>query len=155
MNGMTSRTRATAVAKTPSTRPIAEAEKPRSWPRIGTRKPCTSQLDESSQLTSRRRLKPGACRRFQAFRRGARGASAGRTCLLASTFTFPSVIETETIAPTGSLENRSRSLGTSAATSTLPEAPSEVRRAFGKRTSPLATPPAVESVEKIEPPSDQ
>ena len=29
---------ATAVAKTPRTRPIAEALKPRSWPRIGTRK---------------------------------------------------------------------------------------------------------------------
>ena len=50
----------TAVAKTPSTRPIAEALKPRSWPRIGTRKACTSQLDDSSQLTNSRRRRPGA-----------------------------------------------------------------------------------------------
>ncbi len=76
---MTRRTAVTAVAKTPSTRPIAEAEKPRSWPRMGTRKLCTSQLDESSQLTSSKRVKPGASSRSQARRRSALGvAAAGR-----------------------------------------------------------------------------
>ena len=50
-------------------RPIAEALKPRSWPRMGTRNECTSQLDESSQLTSSRRVNPGSRSRFQEFGR--------------------------------------------------------------------------------------
>ena len=50
--GIARRTTVTAVANTPSTRPIDEALKPRWWPSTGTRKECTSQLEEMSQLTN-------------------------------------------------------------------------------------------------------
>ena len=78
-NGITTRTAVTAIAKTPSTGPIVDALKPRSWPSIGTTKLCTSQLDDSSQLTSSRRRSPARCSRSQERRRALRRGAAGGT----------------------------------------------------------------------------
>ena len=49
----------TRMSSATSTRPIADAEKPRSWPRIGTAKACTSQHIDNSQLMASSRLQPG------------------------------------------------------------------------------------------------
>jgi hypothetical protein len=47
---------------------MVDALKPRSWPRMGTAKLCTSQHIDSSQLTTSSRFMPGASSRSQAVR---------------------------------------------------------------------------------------
>ena len=51
-SGSTTRTAAAATAKAPSSTPMVEADMPRSWPRIGSTKVCTSQAQACSQLTN-------------------------------------------------------------------------------------------------------
>ncbi|AEG93556.1 Hypothetical protein Rta_24580 [Ramlibacter tataouinensis TTB310] len=64
--GSSTRTSAAAIAKAPSRLPMTEADRPRSCPSTGTTKVCTSQQDDSSQLTSSRRRKPVSRTRSQA-----------------------------------------------------------------------------------------
>ena len=65
-SGISMRIAAAAMANAPRMEPITEALKPRSWPSTGTTKVCTSQHDDSNQLTSIRRRNIGSRSKSQA-----------------------------------------------------------------------------------------
>jgi len=64
---------AAEMAKAPRMVPTTEALKPRSWPSTGTTKVCTSQQEDSNQLTPSKRRIMGSASRSMA-RRGAAGS---------------------------------------------------------------------------------
>ena len=79
-SGISSRTPVTESVNAPRMRPMVEALKPLSWPRMGTAKLCTSQHIDSSQFTSSRRRMPGADSRSQAVPRGRAATGGGGGC---------------------------------------------------------------------------
>ena len=65
-SGISTRMAAAAIANAPRMVPITEADRPRSCPRMGTTKVCTSQHDDRAQFISSRRRKPWCCSMSQA-----------------------------------------------------------------------------------------
>ena len=78
-HGRQTRIKAAAKANAPKILPTTEALKPRSCPSTGTTKVCTSQQDESNQLTPNKRRIIGSASKSSA-RRGAAFSNAGGMC---------------------------------------------------------------------------